>query len=87
MGTGRLPTAYYISLRLLPSSEDNYIVLECTCQWCTWRAAILEEMICLLYDVGESSGNCVNVKSQCQSAQTVAISQVCLNWTWYMLQE
>jgi hypothetical protein len=51
LNAGRLPTAYYISLRLLPSSEDNYIVLECTCQWCTWRAAILEEMICLLYDV------------------------------------
>jgi hypothetical protein len=28
LNAGRLPTAYYISLRLLPSSEDNYIVLE-----------------------------------------------------------
>jgi hypothetical protein len=28
MGTGRLPTAYDISLPLLPSSEDNYIVFE-----------------------------------------------------------
>jgi hypothetical protein len=51
LNAGRLPTAYDISLPLLPSSEDNYIVFECTCQWSTWCDAMLEEMICLLYDV------------------------------------
>jgi hypothetical protein len=48
---GDVPTTYEISLHLVPLSNEDVMILECPCHWCTWRAAILEEILCMLYDV------------------------------------
>jgi hypothetical protein len=56
-------------------TDRRRVDMQCPCHWCTWRAAILVEILCMLYDVGESSVHWVDVISQCQSVQTVVISK------------
>ena len=50
---GDVPTTIEISCHLVPLSNEDVMILECPCHWCKWHAAILVEILCMLYDVDE----------------------------------
>jgi hypothetical protein len=40
-----------VVITLVPLSDEHVRILECPCNWCKWRAAVLLEILELLYDV------------------------------------